>query len=216
MAAHADFHLGARVVDRDGQTAGTLVSVLVDEDGFDPKALVVKDETSLVGRLMAAERLFVTDEVVVPIASVQSADEEAVHLSITRDEVRRQPPYISYRLQAPSVGGALLGEAQLLGGGLGLPAAQETANKPAGEIEIDKDENVMVRETGHRLGKVRDVLYDQGELIAIVVRRDGRGEHDVVLPVRFVSRGDDMALFADIDVADIEKLKPFEEPPGNP
>ena len=210
MARDEDFHLGAQVVDRDGATAGTLVSVLVDEDGFDPKALVVKDETSLVGRLMAAEKLFITDEVVVPISAVESADHDAVHLSITRDDVKRQPPYISYRLQTPSPGEALLMEAQLLGGGLGLPHEQELANKPGGEIEIDKDENVMIGETGHRLGKVHDVLYDGGELIAIVVRRAGRGGHDVVLPIRFVTRGDDMALFADITEADIENLKPFE------
>ena len=211
MARSEDFRLGCRVVDRTGETAGSLVSVLVDEDGFDPKALVVKDETSLVGRLMAAEKLFITDEVVVPISAVESADHGLVRLSMTRDEVKRQQPYISHRFRPESVGEAILKEAQLLGGGLALPDADEVADKPRNEIEIDKDENVMIRKTGHRLGKVVDVLFDDGELVGIVVRREGIEGRDVVLPIRFVYRGDDMALFADVTQADIQNLKPFEE-----
>ena len=211
MARSEDFRLGCRVVDRTGETAGSLVSVLVDEDGFDPKALVIKDETSLVGRLMAAEKLFITDEVVVPISAVESADHELVRLSLTRDEIKGQQPYISYRFKAESVGEAILKEAQLLGGGLALPDADEVADKPQNEIEIDKDENVMIRKTGHRLGKVLDVLFDEGELVGVVVRREGIEARDVVLPIRFVYRGDDMALFADVTQADIQNLKPFEE-----
>lgn len=213
MARSEDFRLGARVVDRDGKAAGTLVRVLVEQDGFDPKALVVQDKTSLVGRLMAAERFFITDEVVVPISAVASADHEAVHLSMTCDQVKRQEAYINYRFKPESPGEALLKEAQLLGGGLALPDADEVADKPSGQIEIDRDENVMIGESGHRLGRVLDILYDDAELIALVVRRDGHGHGDVVLPIRFVSRGDDMALFADIEQSDIDKLLPFEEPP---
>jgi len=211
MAQREEFRLGATVLDRDGATAGTLVSVLVEEDGFEPKALVVKDETSLVGRLLAAERLFITDEVVVPISAVSSANRQAVHLLMTRDEVKVQKPYISYRLRPESRGEVVLKEAQLLGGGLALPEADELADKPAGEIEIDRDENVMIGKTGHRLGEVHEVLYDGDELIAIVVRRDRRGGGDVVLPIRFISRADDMALFAEIEESDIDKLEPFKD-----
>lgn len=214
MARGKDFHLGARVVDRDGQTAGSLACVLVDEDGFDPKALVVKDETSLVGRLIADEKFFITDEVVVPIAAVESADHGAVHLSLTRDEVKREKPYISYRFRPESLGEVLMKEAQLLGGGLALPDVDELADKPSGEIEIDKNENVMIRKTGHRFGKVHDLLYDDGEMVGIVVRTGGLIGHDVVLPIRFIYRGDDMALFADLRETDITALKPFEETPG--
>jgi hypothetical protein len=214
MRRSEDFRLGARVLDRDGATAGTLVSVLVDEDGFDPKALVIKDETSLVGRLLAAEKVFVTDEVIVPISAVDSADHHVVRLSISRDQVRRENPYISYRFRPETAGEVLMKEAQLLGGGLAMPDVAEAANKPSGEIEIDRDENVMIRKTGHRLGKVHDLLYDDGELVGIVVRTDGLTGHDVVLPIRFVYRGDDMALFADLRQTDIAALKPFQEEPG--
>ena len=214
MARSDDLRLGAPVLDSDGETAGTLVSVLVDEDGFDPKALVVKDETSLVGRLLAAEKLFVTDEVIIPISAVASADHDAVHLSIPRDQVKREKPYISYRFRPATAGEALLKEAQLLGGGLAMPRVDEVADKPAGEIEIDRDENVMIRKTGHRFGKVHDVLFDDGEMVGIVVRTDGLTGHDVVLPIRFVYRGDDMALFADLREVDIKALKPFEDDRG--
>ena len=79
MPELSDFRLGAEVVDNQGQKAGTIVSVIVDEKGFEVRALVVKDESTLAGRLISAEKLFTTDEVVIPISAVESA---------TRDQVR--------------------------------------------------------------------------------------------------------------------------------
>ena len=35
----SDFHLGADVIDNEGRKAGKLVSVIVDEKGFEPRAL---------------------------------------------------------------------------------------------------------------------------------------------------------------------------------
>src|ERR1700730_4470260 len=55
MLALSDFHLGADVVAGDGRKVGTLASVIVGETGFDPRALVVKEEVSFAGRLRAAE-----------------------------------------------------------------------------------------------------------------------------------------------------------------
>lgn len=212
MAQLSDFRLGADVLALDGSKAGTLASVLVEAKGFDPKALVVKDETSIAGRLVSEEKLFVTDEVVVPIAAVASATHDLIRLSISTDDIRRQPPYLSYRFKPLTRGEATLEEADLLGGGLGLPAnAEEVANKPADEIEIDRDQNVMLGTTGHRLGRVHDLLYDQGELVGLVIRPEGFFKRDVVLPIRFIGRADDMALFANLNESDIERLKPFEE-----
>jgi sporulation protein YlmC with PRC-barrel domain len=211
MARIEDFRLGARVADSDGETVGTLVSVLVEQDGFDPKALVIKDEASLVGRLLADERLFITDEVVVPMSKVTAADRDQVRLAISRDEARRQKPYLSYRLHSEPPGEPVLKETQLLGGGLAMPSVEEVANKPAQQIEIDQDENVMIGATGRRLGKVRDVVFSDGQPMGVVIRPDGLFRHDVLLPIKFVARGDDMALFASIAEADMEKLKPFEE-----
>jgi sporulation protein YlmC with PRC-barrel domain len=205
----SDFHLGSSVVASDGSKVGTLVSVIVDENGFDPRSLVVKEEESLGGRLRADSSLFITDEVVIPIAAVESASHELVRLSMSSPDIRRQPLYLSYRPKPLTVEEAALEDADVLSGTIGLPPEEEIANKPASQVEIDRDENVMLGTTGHRLGKVQDVLFDHGELIGVVIRPDGFFTRDVVLPIRFISRADDMALFADLDKSDIENLKPF-------
>ncbi len=208
----ADFRLGADVVDSDGNKAGTLVSVIVDEKGFEPRALVVKDEATLAGRLLAGEKLFTTDEVVIPITAVESATHEAVRLSISGPDIRRQPLYLTYRREPMTVEEAALEEGEFLTGGLGLPKADEIANKPEGEIEIDRGENVMLGTTGRRLGRVDDVLFDHGKLVGVVIRPEGFFKRDVVLPMSFINRADDMALFADLKESDIEQLKPFVDP----
>jgi sporulation protein YlmC with PRC-barrel domain len=209
MPELSDFRLGSEVVDEGGQNAGTLVSVIVDEKGFEARALVVKDDTTLAGRLISAEKLFTTDEVVIPISAVKSASRDRVQLSMAVAEIRRQPLYISYRREPLTTEDAVVETGELLGGGLGLPKAEEIANKPVGEIEIDRGENVMLGTTGHRFGTVRDVLFDQGKLAAVVIKPDGFFKRDVVLPMTFIDRADDMALFARLDESDIENLKPF-------
>jgi sporulation protein YlmC with PRC-barrel domain len=209
MPVLSDFHLGAHVVASDGRKVGTLVSVIVDEEGFDPRALVVKEEESFAGRLLAAESLFITDAVVIPIAAVESAAHDLVRLSMSVPDIRRQPPYLSYQFKPLDVKTAALGDVEILTGGIAMPNVEEIANKGKGEIEIDRGENVMLGKTGHRLGRVHDVLFDQGELIGVVIRPDGFFKRDVVLPVRFIDRADDMALFAHLDESDIEHLKPF-------
>lgn len=209
MPELSDFHLGADVVASDGRKVGTLASVVVEEDGFDPRALVVKEEESFAGRLQSAESMFVTDEVVIPIAAVESASRGLVRLSMSGPDVSRQPLYLSYRPKPLTVEDAALEDADVLTGGLAMPKFEEIANKELGEIEIDGGENVMLGQTGRRLGRVHDVLVDRGELIGVVIRPDGFFRRDVVLPIKFIDRADDMALFAHLDESDIEQLKPF-------
>jgi uncharacterized protein YrrD len=90
-----------------------------------------------------------------------------------------------------------------------LPKAEEIANKPEGQIEIDRGENVMLGTTGRRLGRVQDVLFDHDELKGIVMRPEGLFKRDVVLPISFIERADDLALFAKLNESDIEQLKPI-------
>jgi sporulation protein YlmC with PRC-barrel domain len=205
----SDLRLGADVVANDGGKVGIVVSVIVDEEGFNPRALVVKDEATLAGRLLSGEKLFTTDEVVIPIDAVESATHDEVRLSMSGPDVRRQPLYLSYRREPMTTGDAVVEEGELLGGGLGLPKAEEVANKAAGQIEIDQGENVMLGTTGRRLGRVKDILFEKGELTAVVIQPEGFFKRDVVLPIRFIERADDLALFAQLDEADIEQLKPF-------
>jgi hypothetical protein len=94
-----------------------------------------------------------------------------------------------------------------------MPDAQEVANKPPDQLEIDRDEKVMLGSTGRTFGRIRDLLYDQGKLVGVVIKPEGFFKRDVVLPMRFISRADDLALFADLTEADIDQLKPFDAEP---
>jgi len=100
--------------------------------------------------------------------------------------------------------------AALAGGSLGVgpifPLLQETADKPDGEIEIRHGENVMIGHGGERLGTVQDVLFDEGELVGIVVRAGGFFARDVVVQVRFLDRSDDLALFLRMTPEDVKRL----------
>ena len=209
MPELSDFRLGVDVQASDGSKAGVLASILVAQDGFAPQAIVLKDARSLVGRLIAAERLYITDEVVIPIAAVDLATHDVVRLSISAEQIRGQKPYLSYRFKPLTAGEAVLDEAETLTGGVGLTNTEEVADKPSGAIEIDDDENVMLGHTGRRLGRIQELLYDKGELVGIVITPEGFFKNEVVLPIRFISRADDMALFADLEESEIEKLKPF-------
>jgi hypothetical protein len=120
------------------------------------------------------------------------------------------PPYLSYKYRALERGDGLRYAAALAGGSLGVgpmfPLLEETADKAEGEIEIRKGENVMIGHDGEKLGTVQDVLFDEGELFGIVVRRGGLFGHDVVVQVRFLDRSDDMALFLRMTPEDVKRL----------
>ena len=128
MPELSDLRLGSDVVASDGDKVGTIVRIIVDEEGFSPRALVVKDEASLAGRLLSDEKFLTTDEVVIPISAVESAANDEVRLSMSAADVRRQPLYLSYRKQPMTTDDAVVEEADLIGGGLGLPKVEEIAN----------------------------------------------------------------------------------------
>jgi sporulation protein YlmC with PRC-barrel domain len=210
MAAEPhDFRLGAQVQTVEGRLVGTLQRVIVEEEGFDPRAIVVREDARFAGHLRAPGSWYLVDEVSVPVASVGSVEPDRIQLRLTAAEVRRLPPYLSYRYRPVTrrdVAGQYLA---LATGGVAPPSLEESARKGAGEIEIDAGENVMLGRSGRVLGHVRDVLVDDRELIGIVMRPAGFFKHDVVLPVRFLVRSDDMALFADLTEEDLGRLRPF-------
>src|ERR1700687_3255027 len=99
MPELSDLRLGSDVVASDGDKVGTIVRIIVDEEGFSPRALVVKDEASLAGRLLSDEKLLTTDDVVIPITAVEAAPNEGVRPSMPAADARGQPLYLSYRKQ---------------------------------------------------------------------------------------------------------------------
>lgn len=204
-----DFHLGADVYASDGKEIGKLVRVLVDGD-YTLQALVVKEGGGFSGRRLAPASLLVADEVVVPRDAVKSVIHDRVDLGIESSDVRRLPPYLSYRERPESVGEELEDAAGVLGSGPEVPHwLEQVANKPEGELEIDGGENVMLGHTGRRLGTVKDVLFDGDQLVGVVLLPDGLFKREVILPRRFLDRSDDAALFAQLDEKDLEHLTPF-------
>ena len=205
-----DFHLGAEVRSSDGVVVGELRRVLVEDPDYALKALVVKEGGRFSGLMLSPGSLLVADEMIVPVDAVARVTHEAVDLKLTSAEARRLPPYLSFRTRSETVREELGETAVVLTSSPAMPAGyEEVANKPAGELEIEGGENVMLGRSGKRLGTVQGVLFDEGELVGIVLHPEGWFKRDVILPRRFLDRSDDAALFAKLDEAEVEKLEPF-------
>jgi sporulation protein YlmC with PRC-barrel domain len=205
-----DLHLGAKVFSADGKEIGQIVHVLVDGD-YRLKALVVKESRGFSGVWLSPRSMVVNDEFIVPPDAVKSVSHERIELKLRSADARRLQPYLSYREKGESVGEEAEDVAAVLGSSPEVPGwLEQVANKPAGELEIDGGENVMLGHTGKKLGTVKDVLFDGDDLVGVVLRPEGLFKKEVILPRRFLSRSDDLALFAELDEADLEHLEPFE------
>ncbi|HET9780486.1 MAG TPA: PRC-barrel domain-containing protein [Candidatus Dormibacteraeota bacterium] len=204
-----DFHLGTEVVAADGKGLGSLVHLLVDAD-YGLKAIVVRESSGFSGGWLSPGSLLVTNEFIVPQDAIKSVDRDRVELSLSSADARKLQPYLGYREKSETVREGIEDQAGALGSGPEIPNwLEQVANKPAGELEIDGGENVMLGHTGKRLGTVKDVLFDDDQLVGVVLQPGGLFKQQVILPRRFLGRSDDAALFANLDETDVEKLQPF-------
>ena len=205
------FHLGAEVRSSDGKEVGRLAHVLVGPD-YGLRALVIKESGSFSGHRFSPGSMLINDEFIVPKEAVKSLSHDRVDLTLSAAYVRRLPAYLAYKQKLEqSVTEGLEDTAGVLGSGPEVPNwLEQIANKPADELEIDGGENVMLGHTGKKLGTVQDVLFDDDQLVGIVLKPAGWFKSEVILPRRFLDRSDDLALFANIDERDIESLKPFQ------
>jgi sporulation protein YlmC with PRC-barrel domain len=206
----ADFHLGAPVFSADGTHVGSLQRVVVDRESWDPHQVVVKESARFNGHLLALAAGLMTDELIVPLPAIRQVARERVELSLTSREVRRLPPYLSYQLGPVSPVETAKEAISIVFGAMRLPPQVEEADKAPEDIEIRPGENVMLGHQGHRLGQVRDILFDGGELVGIVVHPTGFLQQDVLIQVRFLERGDDAALFVHMTPEDLQHLRPFQ------
>lgn len=203
-----DFHFGAQVYASDGVHVGELHRLIVDEESLDPHAIVVKETRSFSGHHIGGSAL-IENEVAVPVSAVKSAHHDKIELAIDASEVRRTEPYLSYRyapLTGRDVGRMVLAE---VGQTAYIPKLLEAAHKRLDELEINPGENIMLGRSGRRLGTVRDIVFDGGEMIGVVMHPDGLFTEDVLLQVRFLGRSDDLALFAHLTEDDLRHLQPF-------
>jgi sporulation protein YlmC with PRC-barrel domain len=204
------FHLGAEVRSSDGKEVGRLVHVLVGPD-YELKALVIKESRRFSGHMFAPGSMLLNDELVVPKDAAGRVTHDRIELTLSSAEVRALPPYLAYRERSESLAEGLEDTAGVLGSGPELPNwLEQVANKPGTELEIDGGENVMLGHTGRRLGTVQDVLFDDDQLVGIVLRPEGFFRAEVILPRRFLDRSDDLALFVTIDEQQLATLEPFQ------
>src|SRR3984893_255124 len=134
MPELSDFRLGADVVSSEGRKGGKIASVIVEAEGLELRARVVKEEDTFAGRLLASESAFITDEVAIPITAVESATHDVVRLSMSVSDIRRQAPYLSYRSKPLEAGTAALDNLDILTGGIALPRVEKDDNKEASQI----------------------------------------------------------------------------------
>lgn len=207
-----DFHLGAAVYSSDGAEIGKLSRLIVDKNDLALRAFAVKESRRFSGHLLSPGSWMLADELTVPRSEVGSVTHERIVLKLTSAAVRKLPPYLSYRYGDETVTEGLREEAiSALTSSPAIPASlEQVANKGADELEIEGGENVMLGNTGKRFGTVKDVLFDNSELIGVVILPDGVLKEEVILPRRLLQRSDDLALFADLGADDLEHLKPFE------
>ncbi|HEY2597837.1 MAG TPA: PRC-barrel domain-containing protein [Candidatus Dormibacteraeota bacterium] len=207
-----DFHLGAAVHSSDGREIGTLSRLIVGKDDLRLKAFVVKENRRFSGHLLSPGSWLLADEAIVPRGEVSSVSRDHVVLKLTANNVRNLPAYLSYRYGDETATQGLTEEAiSALSASPAIPSSlEQVANKGADELEIEGGENVMLGHTGKRLGTVKDVLFDDSELVGVVILPDGVFKQEVILPRRFLQRSDDLALFAGLTDDDVEQLKPFE------
>src|SRR3954451_1176634 len=90
------FHLGAEVRSSDGQEVGKLAHVLVGPD-YGLRALVIKESRRFSGHLLSPGSRLVNDEFIAPKDAVTTATDARIELSLSAADIRRLPPYLSYR-----------------------------------------------------------------------------------------------------------------------
>ena len=207
--AATDFHPGAVAYSADGVHVGTLHRVIVDRESWDLQHIVVQETRRFSGHLFAPGTALITDDVVIPLDAVAGVTHDRVELTMTAAAIRSLPPYLSYHI-APWTGrDSTMHALSILSGAPFVRPLVETADKTEEELEIRAGEKIMLGRTGHRLGRVRDVLFDGRELVGVVMHPDGFFTEDVILQVRFLDRSDDLVLFAHLTEADLEFLSPF-------
>jgi sporulation protein YlmC with PRC-barrel domain len=119
--------------------------------------------------------------------------------------VRRLPPFVTntYAGVSPTQ------MAVALAGGTPVDPVREVEQKPEGELEITKGEKVIFKHSGNVLGHVEDVVYDDNEIVGVVIRPSGFFTHLVLIQIRFIDRSDDLVLFTHITEQQIKALRPY-------
>jgi sporulation protein YlmC with PRC-barrel domain len=202
------FHLGADVYSLDEQHVGTLLSAVVDETSLELQALVVKETKRFAGTLLAPGTSMMNDELLVPAYVVARLARDRVELSLTAAQLRGLPPYLTYKRRYPTFSEYLLAVGTTLGANPLVSRSDEAAREPGHQIEIYPREPVMLGHSGRRIGRVVEAVFEDKDLVGIVIKPEGWFKEPVIMPRRFLERGDDAALFVQLTEEELGQLEP--------
>jgi len=136
-----DLRLGASVHTADGHHVGTLERIVVDAESWDPHALIVRETNHFSGRNLAPGAGMMVAEVIVPLDVIRGRGtrRDPAQIGSTSDAIPC-PHTSATQYKTLERGDGLRFAAALAGGSLGVgpmfPLLTESADKPAGDIEI--------------------------------------------------------------------------------
>jgi uncharacterized protein YrrD len=217
-----DVTAGADVYSSDGEKLGT-VRAIVLQPGANEVTHIAVDA----GPHFPEPGFGDANIVSVEIAHLKSASGDRVDLDLTEAAFQDMPPYEHrHFFQAPdaerlqdesglvarvwNAGVAIATSLASLGSGLTVPA--EHFAKASFERSILEGSPVWRNEPNTEIGEVERVLVDEktDEIAALVIKRGGLFQHEVVLPMRYVTEIREGVIHAQLTDDEIEALERFE------
>jgi len=154
-----DFHIGATIMGREGETLGKLKHVIVDPKTNEVVEIVL-GESGLLGR-----------DVIVPVGAVNFADHDTLSVELDKDQADKLQAFAVTHYINPTgeisgyPTGALIAPGMSpVGAASGLetigmvPIVEVTEQIPEGDVDLEPGTEVWA--TDGRIGSVRDVLVD--------------------------------------------------------
>jgi len=216
---------GADVTSADNEKVGELHAVIMDPRDNRVTHIVVNTGPHFPEPGFGAPNL-----ITVPVHQMADAQEDKVILKCTKRRFSQMPPYVERRYTSPPPSGperpprerpahlmwdvgAALAAALAASGGIGVPA--ETFRKAKFERQILHDAPVWRLEPFSHIGDVERVLVNEetDEIVALVIRRGVLFQHDVVLPIDYVTEVLDGFINVRISDEELTQLDPYHAPP---
>jgi sporulation protein YlmC with PRC-barrel domain len=220
MASLEDIRHDADVVSSDGKTVGNVYAIVLAPGSNEVTHIGVDTGPHFPEPGFGDPKVLVVD-----IDHIVSADGEKVTLDLTRDGFAKSPPYEhTHFFRAPdaeqppdeSLGGrvwnagiAIAKSLATLGSGIAVPAEHLTSS--TFERSILNDAPVWRQEPNVHIGDVKRVLVDgeTDEVHGLVIKSGVFFQHEVVLPIRFVSEIHDGIIDVNISDAELDSLEKF-------
>ena len=216
---------GAPVFTSDDRQVGDLHAIVVDPRDNEVTHIVVNTGPHFPEPGFGAPGL-----VEVPIGQMRGAEEAGVYLRLDRDAFRALPEYAdrdhlpSAAVEEPGEPGSGGPARTLWNAGLaiahslasigGIAVPQETFRKARFERHILNDAPVWRAHPHQHIGDIERVLVseDSDEIRGLVIKRGVLFQHEVILPIRYVTEILDGVVHAEISDDQLDGLQEFVTP----